>query len=67
MEEGELRVIGGPRADLPGLIDDAAERTAIEAELARALDQPPGRLTTSCAGPSPRTRPPGSGSAGGPR
>ena len=32
--------LSGPT--LPNLIDDAAERTAIEADLAQALDQPPG-------------------------
>ena len=43
MDEDELRSLAEAlRADLPGLIDDAAERAAIEAELARALDEPPG-------------------------
>ena len=43
MEEDELRRIAEAlRADLPNLIGDAAERAAIEADLAQALDQPPG-------------------------
>jgi len=43
MEEDELRSLAEAlRADLPSLIDDAAERAAIETDLAQALDQPPG-------------------------
>ncbi len=43
MEEDELRGIAEAlRADLPHLIGDTAERTAVGAGLTRALDQPPG-------------------------
>jgi hypothetical protein len=43
MEEDELREAAEAlRAELPGLVDDAAKRAAIEADLAQALDQPPG-------------------------
>jgi hypothetical protein len=42
MDDDELREAAEAlRADLPGLVDDAAERAAIEADLALALDQPP--------------------------
>lgn len=42
MEEEELRGLAEAlRADLPALVDDAAERTTIEADLTQALDQPP--------------------------
>jgi len=43
MDEDELRGLAEAlRADLPNLIDDAAERAAIEADLTQALGQPPG-------------------------
>jgi hypothetical protein len=43
MDEDELRGIAEAlRADLPGLIDDAAERAAVDADLSQALDQPTG-------------------------
>jgi hypothetical protein len=43
MQDDELRGIAEAlQADLPGLVGDAAERAAIEADVARALDQPPG-------------------------
>jgi precorrin isomerase len=43
MDDDELREAAEAlRAELPGLVDDAAERAAIEADLARALDQPSG-------------------------
>ena len=43
MEEDELRGLAEAlRADLPNVIDDAAQRTAIEADLTRALGLPPG-------------------------
>ena len=43
MDEDALRGLAEAlRADLPSLVDDAAERAAIEADLAQALDQPSG-------------------------
>lgn len=43
MEEDELRGLAEAlRADLPDLIDDPAERTAMDDDLAQALDLPPG-------------------------
>jgi hypothetical protein len=44
MDDDELRQAAEAlRADLPGLVDDTAERATIETDLAQALDQPPGR------------------------